>query len=192
MKSKTLFLCISYLLCSKIVFGMSVPESYGNASNNDPLLVLINLIFILLLIVFITVFVMLYKKNKKIPVICPNCEQIIIDKTKFCIKCGNSLYETNKQRKIGKAILSYIFGSLSFLFQFAFLNTIIGIRLSDKHGLYHSNDKPAITILIIILFTIPSIILGSISYHKQRQLFAKIGVILSIVSIVIFIVICLI
>ena len=180
---KKVFLAIFFLcLCNLFVFGMGEQEeNYGSTSYSEPSFSILDILPIFT-IAFIVCFVVMYKKNKKKQIVCPKCEQAIEGFAKFCTKCGNDLTEENKKKKIGKAIASYVLGFVGFIFSlssFSFTFTFF----SDDNKFVNIMSLSAMSIWVL-LFIIPSLILGINSWRKQKQLFAKAGIGLCVLSII--------
>jgi O-antigen/teichoic acid export membrane protein len=159
------FLCLSNLF----VFGAGEEEGSG----------LLTFLPFITIITLVTILIIKFKKPKKPkkPIICTKCGEVIEGVTNFCTKCGNSL-------KKGKAIASFILGCLGSLFSFTLL--ILSFTVFKDIDKYLAETIIFYSGIYVFPFVIVGFIFGIISRRKQKYSIAKIGIILSIIGIFLF------
>jgi hypothetical protein len=152
------------------IFGMAEPEA-NYSSPSHPSDTLLSFLPLLILAIIIGIPLVLHFILRKKIFNCSKCKQETQSAAKFCTKCGNNL-------KIGKSIASFILSCIGLLFA----TNIFVISFF----IYRFGAVIIVMGIWLFLFITPALILGIISLKKQKYLFAKVGVLYSIASIVMF------
>jgi len=114
--------------------------------------------------------------------ICENCGSELNAGLKFCTKCGNPVKIESKR----SAITSLVFGILSFVLTLLFSLPLIIYQI--RGALFFTIWAFLVIILLrnipSILFIVLGLIFGYISLKNKKTKYAKIGIVLSYLSIV--------